>query len=140
MKLIKIAPLILFVVSLMIVSCTKDTSPKRFDRIVAKKNTSWKITNAESNGVDVFAWYGDYSFRFTEGGIIKVFRENHTDTIRANYEKGVYNKPLYLNIKFSPNDSIFKPLNDNWIVYYLKNNEFRLKKENLGDVIIFKKQ
>lgn len=114
----------------MVTSCSKDTSPKRFDKIVQKG--SWRVGRALFNNVNRTDVYNKQTFKFYEVGDMELYREQ--DTILGTWKRGDYRKPLRFYMYFPPADSInstdYIPFQQEWIVTYLTNTEIRLEKEN----------
>lgn len=119
----------LFVIS----SCSKDTNPKKFDRILQK--TSWRVGKATFNKQNKTDLYKKQTFKFYDGFDMEVFRE--TDTILGSWNRGNYGKPLRFYMYFPPADTIgtdiYLQFQREWVITYLTKTEIRMQKENSED-------
>lgn len=139
MKMKRLIPIIIVLtVGLFIISsCSKNTDPKRFDKIIA--TGSWRISKATINSVVESEKYRNRIFRFYSSNTFAVTL-NEKDTISGVWSRGIAKDPLRFYMDFPPldslNASIYAPLDQEWFVSYLTKAEIRLEKGNSQDTQI----
>jgi hypothetical protein len=138
MKLKKYRMFLIIAVFVIISACSKNTDPKRFEKIVT--SSSWRVAKAEINDKNKTGDFNNYIFRF-EGNKDLIIIKPDIDTLKGAWTRGNDKKPLlfYMIIpQIYPN---FITFDDDWVVTYLTKDEFRIERNGgTADEFIFRKK
>lgn len=137
MKLKKTVLFAIALLMLVFVSCSKNTDPARFDKII--QEGKWRIGRAYFQNTNTTSLYTNKLFTFTEPGGLKV--TSPTDTIAGSWSRGSDKDPLIFYMNFSTVYTDMIPLADDWIVMSLTKEEIKLLRNNgSDDEIILRKK
>lgn len=137
----KLSRIILFLglFGIMLAACSKNTDPQRFDKIITKTK-NWRLGKARINDTVKTGVYSNYLFRFYSSKTLEIVKLNE-DTVVGTWARGNDKDPLLFYMNLPVNETLFSPLDDDWTVTYLTNDEFRLERnDGSKDEIIFRKK
>lgn len=139
MKLNKLFLFVILTTALVVVSCGKNTEPKRFEKIITEG--SWRVGKAQFNKQNKTTVFSNYVFHFMPNKDIKIY--GVSDTISGAWSRGNDKRPLIFYMSFSQSYPAYIPLDDDWEVTYLTKDEFKLWRNDNNvseDEIIFRRK
>jgi hypothetical protein len=124
---------------LVAISCSKNTNPKRFHRIITETK-NWRLGRAYINDSIKTGNFSNYLFRFYSSQSLEIIKLNE-DTVVGSWSQGDDKDPLLFYMNIPLNKTKFLTLDDDWIVTSLTSDEFKLKRnDGSTDEIIFRKK
>lgn len=137
MKLKKYSLFLIIAVFVVISACSKNTDPKRFEKIVT--SSSWRVGKAQINDKVKTGDFNNYIFHFKSNKDLVIIKD--LDTTKGSWTRGNDKKPLLLYMSISQNYPKFIVFDDDWVVTYLTKDEFRLERNGgTADEFIFRKK
>lgn len=123
----------------ILVSCSKNTDPQRFEKIITE-TTNWRIGKAQINDTNKTGVFNNYLFRFYSSKTLEIIYFNQ-DTVVGSWARGDDKDPLLFYMNIPLNEAKFLPLDDDWTVTYLTKDEFKIERnDGTKDEIIFRKK
>ena len=121
-----------------VLACKKNSSPRKFDRLVIGEN--WKLEKFIDNNINYSDVFKNYVYSLNKE---KEFISAGTDsTVRGSWDTQDRKNPAVLIISL-PENIKDSALGDDWNVVFLSKDEFRLERLNEqkhpNDECIFKK-
>ena len=91
MKLKKYSLFLIIAVFVVISACSKNTDPKRFEKIVT--SSSWRVGKAQINDKVKTGDFNNYIFHFKSNKDLVIIKD--LDTTKGSWTRGNDKKPFY---------------------------------------------